>query len=115
MILVRTSKEGVVDPDAIETAYAEMERIIANLVECYGIPHTRMTMRWSRPTVEAYRSEIVGWLEDYAMSFRRLPQKSSAGREDLRAFARARLDDEIRRILAGASPAVEESFKHLFA
>ncbi len=99
---------------AVEETYAEMEKIIGNLVECYAIPHTRMCMRWSRPTREAYRTEVVAWLEDYARSFVRLPKKSMAGREDLPAFARARLDAEIARITAGRHEAVEKSYDHLF-
>ena len=102
------------ETDAVEDAYAEIERIIESLVECYAIPHTRMNMRWSRPTIKAYREEVVGWLEDYARSFRRLSKKSLPGRDDLPRFARARLDAEVRRILEGRSPAVEESFGHLF-
>ena len=102
------------DTAGIESAYAEMERIIASLVECYTIPHTRMSMRWSRPTIEAYRAEVVGWLEDYAKSFRHLPSKRLPGKDDLPTFARARLDIQVRRIIEGSNPAVEESFRHLF-
>ena len=102
------------DTVEVEAAFGEMERIIASLVECYAIPHTRMSMRWSRPTIQAYRAEVVGWLEDYAKSFRRLPSRGLSGRDDLPTFARARLDLEIRRILDGTNPAVEESFTHLF-
>ena len=102
------------DDAAVEETYREMERIIGDLVECYAIPHTRMCMRWERPPVEDYRKEVVAWLEDYARSFRRLPKKSLPGREDLPAFARARLDKEIERILAGRHPAVERSYEHLF-
>lgn len=100
--------------DPVEETYREMETIISNLVECYAIPHTRMCMRWSRPTPEAYREEVVAWLEDYAKSFRRLPKKSMPGREDLPTFARKRLDDEVARILAGRNEAVERSYEHLF-
>ncbi len=98
----------------VEEAFGEMERIIGDLVECYAIPHTRMCMRWGRPTVEAYRQEVVAWLEDYARSFRRLPKKSLPGREDLPSFARSLLDKEIGRILAGRHAAVERSYEHLF-
>ncbi len=100
--------------NAIEETYREMEKIIGNLVECYAIPHTRMCMRWSKPTKKAYREEVVGWLEDYSKSFRRLPKKSLPGREDLPAFARRLLDAEIARILKGDHPEVEGSYAHLF-
>ncbi len=99
---------------AVEETYAEMERIIGDLVECYAIPHTRMCMRWERPTAEAYRREVVAWLEDYARSFRRLPKKSLPGREDLPSFARSLLDKEVERILAGRDAAVERSYEQLF-
>lgn len=100
--------------DAIEESYREMDRIIRDLVECYALPHTKMCMRWERPSVQAYRQEVVAWLEDYAKSFRRLPRKSLPGREDLPAFARKRLDEEIARILEGRHAAVERSYEHLF-
>jgi hypothetical protein len=100
--------------DGVEESYREMDRIIGDLVECFAIPHTRMCMRWERPTVEAYRKEVVAWLEDYAKSFRRLPKKSLPGREDLPAFARARLNKEVARILGGRHEAVERSYEHLF-
>jgi len=100
--------------DPVGETYEEMERIIANLVECYALPHTKMCMRWSRPTVDEYREEVVGWLEDYGKSFRRLPKKSMPGREDLPTFARARLDAEIRRIREGRNPEVERSYEQLF-
>jgi hypothetical protein len=101
--------------NAVETTYREMEKIIGGLVECYAIPHTRMCMRWSKPTKKAYREEVVGWLEDYSKSFRRLPKKSLAGREDLPTFARGLLDAEIARILKGEHAAVERSYAHLFS
>ena len=101
--------------NAMESTYREMETIIGNLVECYAIPHTRMCMRWSKPTKKAYREEVVGWLEDYSKSFRRLPKKSLPGREDLPTFARRMLDVEITRILKGENPEVERSYAHLFA
>jgi hypothetical protein len=101
--------------DAIEATYREMEKIISNLVECYAIPHTRMCMRWSRPTKKAYREEVVVWLEDYSKSFRRLPKKSAPGREDLPTYARSLLDAEIARIIRGENVAVERSYAHLFA
>ena len=101
--------------NAMESTYREMETIIGNLVECYAIPHTRMCMRWSKPTKKAYREEVVGWLEDYSKSFRRLPKKSLPGREDLPTFARGLLDVEITRILKGENPEVERSYAHLFA
>jgi len=99
---------------AVEETYAEMEKIIGNLVECYALPHTKMCMRWSRPTPEAYREEVVAWLEDYARSFVRLPKKSMAGRPDRLVPPRARLDEEIARITAGRNEAVERSYEHLF-
>ncbi len=101
--------------NAMEETYGEMEKIIGNLVECYAIPHTRMCMRWSKPTKKAYREEIVGWLEDYSKSFRRLPKKGLSGRDDLPTFARKLLDAEIARILKGESPEVERSYAHLFS
>ncbi len=100
--------------NSVEAAYREMEKIIGNLVECYAIPHTRMCMRWSKPTRKAYREEVVGWLEDYSKSFRRLPRKSAPGREDLPGFARSLLDGEIARILRGENVRVERSYAHLF-
>ncbi len=100
--------------DAVEETYREMEKIIGGLVECYAIPHTRMCMRWSKPTRKAYREEVVGWLEDYGKSFRRLPKKSLPGREDLPAFARRLLDAQIAAILKGGNPEVERSYAHLF-
>lgn len=100
--------------DAVEETYGEMEKIIGNLVECYAIPHTRMCMRWSKPTKKAYREEVVGWLEDYGKSFRRLPKKSLPGREDLPTFARRLLDAQIATILAGENSDVERSYAHLF-
>lgn len=100
--------------DPIEETYRDMEKIIGNLVDCYALPHTKMCMRWSKPTKEAYREEVVSWLEDYGKSFRRLPKKSLPGREDLPSFARKRLDVEIGRILEGGNPEVERSYEHLF-
>ncbi len=100
--------------DAVMETYQEMEKIIGNLVECYALPHTKMCMRWSKPTRKAYREEVVGWLEDYGKSFRRLPKKSLAGSDDLPNFARKRLDGEIARILKGDNRAVERSYGDLF-
>ena len=100
--------------NAVEQTYREMEKIIGNLVECYAIPHTRMCMRWSKPTKKAYREEVVGWLEDYSKSFRRLPKKTLPGREDLPAYARKLLDTQIASILKGENPEVERSYAHLF-
>ncbi len=100
--------------NAVEATYREMEKIIGNLVECYAIPHTRMCMRWSKPTKKAYREEVVGWLEDYSKSFRRLPKKTLPGREDLPTYAQSLLDGEIARILRGDNPEVERSYAHLF-
>ena len=102
------------DADAVEQTYAELATMIGSLVERYAIPHTRMCMRWSKPTKKAYREEVVGWLEDYGKSFRRLPTKSLPGREDLPAFARRLLDAQIAAILKGENPEVERSYAHLF-
>lgn len=99
---------------AVEQTYREMETIIGNLVECYAIPHTRMCMRWSKPTKKAYREEVVGWLEDYGKSFRRLPKKSLPEREDLPTYARRLLDAQVAAIIKGENPAVERSYAHLF-
>ena len=100
--------------DAVRDPYAEMERIIGGLVECYAIPHARMCMRWSLPTAKAYREEIVGWLEDYARSFPRLAGKGEPEKEDLASFARRNLDSEVRRIVRGEHAAVEKSYVDLF-
>ncbi len=100
--------------NAVEQTYREMETIIGNLVECYAIPHTRMCMRWSKPTKKAYREEVVGWLEDYSKSFRRLPKKSLPDREDLPTYARQLLDAQIAAIVKGDNAAVERSYAHLF-
>lgn len=100
--------------DAVEQTYREMEEMIGGLVECYAIPHTRMCMRWSKPTKKAYREEVVGWLEDYGKSFRRLPKKSLPGHDDLPTFARHLLDAQIAAILKGDNPEVERSYAHLF-
>lgn len=100
--------------DAVEETYREMEKIIGNLVECYALPHTKMCMRWSKPTKKAYREEVVGWLQDYAKSFHRLPKKALPGKADLPTYARSRLDEEIARILRGEHPAVERSYGDLF-
>jgi len=100
--------------DAVEQTYREMEQIIGGLVESFALPHTRMCMRWSRPTREAYREEVVAWLEDYAKSFRRLPEKALPGREPLPTFARKLLDAEITRVLGGHHVAVERSYDHIF-
>jgi len=99
---------------ALKETYDELGRTIGDLVECYAIPHTKMCMRWSKPTVEEYRAEVIGWLEDYAKSFRRLPNKALPGKGDLRTFARKRLDEEVSRIAAGRNERVEMSYRHLF-
>ncbi len=91
-----------------------MEEVIHDLVECFAIPHTRMCMRWSGPTRGEYRAEVIAWLEDYALSFRRLPQVACPGEPPLQDFARECLDREIKPILEGRNPAVEASFDHLF-
>lgn len=100
--------------DAVEETYRDMETIIGNLVECYAIPHTRMCMRWSKPTKKAYREEVVSWLDDYSKSFRRLPKKAAPGRDDLPTFARQLLDAQIAAILKGQNVAVERSYVQLF-
>ena len=102
------------DVEALKETYRDIERIIGDLVECYALPHTKMCMRWSRPTIMEYREEVVGWLEDYSKSFRRLPEKSMPGRVDLRTHARKRLDEEVARIVGGKNEAVESSYRHLF-
>ena len=71
-------------------------------------------MRWARPTKKVYREEVVGWLEDYSKSFRRLPKRSMPGREDLPSYARTLLDAQIAEILKGGNAAVERSYAHLF-
>lgn len=98
----------------IQETYRHMEEVIHDLVECFAIPHTRMCMRWSDPTRGEYRAEVIAWLEDYALSFRRLPQVACPGGPPLQDFARECLDREIRPILEGRNPAVEASFDHLF-
>lgn len=98
----------------LEDAYREMEAIVRDLIECYALPHTRMCLRWSKPTREAYREEVVSWLDDYAKSFARLPRKCLEGREELPSFARRRLEEEIARVLGGRHSTVEESYDHLF-
>lgn len=102
------------DAEALDETYHEIERIIGDLVECYALPHTKMCMRWSKPTVEEYREEVVGWLEDYSKSFHRLPEKSLPGRAALPMYARERLDKEVARIVGGKNEAVEGSYRHLF-
>lgn len=102
------------DIGAIEETYRHIEDVIHNLVECYAIPHTRMGMRWSNPTPGECRAEVVAWLEDYALSFRKLPDVTVAGRPPLRDHARVCLDREIRPILEGRNRTVEESYDHLF-
>ena len=102
------------DSEALNETYRDIDRIISDLVECYALPHTKMCMRWSKPTIEEYREEVVGWLEDYSKSFRRLPEKSMPGRVDLRTHARKRLDEEVARIVGGKNGAVESSYRHLF-
>jgi hypothetical protein len=102
------------DVEALNETYQDIDRIISDLVECYALPHTKMCMRWSKPTVEEYREEVVGWLEDYSKSFRRLPEKSLPGRAALPGYARKRLDEEVARIVGGRNDAVESSYKHLF-
>jgi len=102
------------EPKGVEDTARELEAILGKLVECYAIPHTKMCMRWTKSTVEEYRAEVVGWLEDYAKSFRRLPPETLRSGEGLAGFARRRLDEEIRRILAGEDAAVERSYRDLF-
>ncbi len=101
--------------EPLDEPYKEMDRIIGNLVECYAIPHARMCMRWSKPTKTAFREEIVGWLEDYGKSFRRLAKKGLPGREDLAVFARVKLGTEVARIARGEHPAVERVYGDLFS
>src|SRR3989304_3305465 len=75
--------------EAIEETYRHMEEGIHNLVECFAIPHTRMCMRWSHPTRGEYRAEVIAWLEDYALSFRRLPSVPMPGRPPVRGLIAA--------------------------
>lgn len=98
----------------LEEMYREMARIIDDLVACYAIPHTRMSMRWRKPNVSEYREEVIGWLEDYARSFVRLPARGLPDREELPAFARRRLGEEIASIREGRHVAVERSYEDLF-
>ena len=72
------------DAEAVEDTVRELEGVLRKLVECYAIPHTKMCMRWTKSSVEEYRGEVVGWLEDHAKSFRRLPKKSLLDGEDSR-------------------------------
>jgi hypothetical protein len=102
------------ESNPIEEIAKELEGILARLVECYALPHTRICMQWTKVSRESYRGEVVGWLEDYARSFGRLPRKTLAGGETLAAFARRRLDAEIARILRGEHAAVERSYGDLF-
>jgi hypothetical protein len=71
-------------------------------------------MRWGKPTREAYRAEVVNWLQDYSKSFARIPTKGLPGRPDLPAFARQRLEAEAARVIKGQNAAVERSYAHLF-
>lgn len=100
---------------ALEESYRDLQRITEELVEVFAIPHTRMCMRWGRPSREAYREEIANWLRDYGKSFARIPDRALPGKPGLRAFARARLEGEIAVVLQGGNRAVEESYEHLFA
>ena len=102
------------ETEAIAETYRELEKVVRDLVERYAIPHTKMCMRWSKPTREAYREEVASWLEDYGKSFARLPRKALAGKDDLPSFARKRLDAEIAPILRGENPKVERSYANLF-
>ena len=97
-----------------DDAFGEMDRIVGKLVECYAVPHANICLRWTTSSREAYREEIVGWLEDYAKSFRRLPKVIVAGRGDLVGFARRLLDRETERIRAGKNPIVEAGYAHLY-
>ena len=77
-------------------------------------PHTDVHAVVQPDARGEYRAEVIAWLEDYALSFRRLPQVASPDRPPLRDFARECLDREIRPILEGRNHAVEASFGHLF-
>jgi hypothetical protein len=99
---------------ALEESYKDLDTVIADLVETFALPHTRTCMRWGRPTREAYRAEVVNWLQDYGKSFARVPNKRLPGKADLRTFARERLDTEISLVLRGQNAAVERSYAHLF-
>ena len=47
------------DSEALNETYRDIDRIISDLVECYALPHTKMCMRWSKPTIEEYREEVA--------------------------------------------------------
>jgi len=113
---MKTAPNAAPDKDlkALDETYRDIDRIIGGLVECYALPHTKMCMRWSKPSIEEYRREVVEWLEDYSKSFRRLPEKALPGRETLPIYARRRLDQEVARIVGGGNDAVESSYRHLF-
>jgi len=102
------------EQDALEESYEDLARAIGDLVEVFAIPHTKTCMRWGKPTREAYRAEVVNWLQDYGKSFARIPRKALPGRADLPTFARNRLDGEIAGVLRGQNPAVEGSYANLF-
>jgi hypothetical protein len=102
------------EKEALEESYLDLQRVIADLVESFALPHTRTCMRWGKPTREAYREEVVNWLQDYGKSFVRIPKKALSGKNDLPTFARERLDVEIALVLRGQNAAVERSYSHLF-
>ena len=102
------------EAEAMGETYGDLDRVIRDLVERYAIPHTKMCMRWSKPTKEAYRQEVASWLEDYGKYFARLPRKAFPGKEDFPTFARVRLAAEIAPILRGENGKVERSYANLF-
>ena len=104
----------VTETQALEESYQDLGRVIGELVETFALPHTRTCMRWGKPTREAYRAEVVNWLQDYAKSFNRIPAKALPGRQDLPTFARTRLEAEVSVVLRGENMAVEQSYSHLF-
>ncbi len=104
----------ITEQEALEESYQDLDQAIHDLVETFAIPHTKTCMRWGKLSREAYRAEVVNWLQDYGKSFARIPKRGLPGRPDLPAFARGRLDAEIERVTRGQNAAVERSYAHLF-
>ncbi len=104
----------IAEQEALEESYQDLDQAVGDLVETFAIPHTKTCMRWGKPSREAYRAEVVNWLQDYGKSFARIPRRGLAGRPDLPSFARERLDAEVERVIKGRNAAVERSYAHLF-
>ncbi len=102
------------EQEALEESYQGLDQAIGDLVETFAIPHTKTCMRWGKPSREAYRTEVVNWLQDYGKSFARIPRRGLPGRPDLPAFARGQLDAEVERVIKGQNADVERSYAHLF-